>query len=180
MLLDVEDLLVDGRFCGTLRIAMNSPYKLPAEYSYRIMELNQGASADLTAESLELNLNIDLADPAQGEHPYLIPLLVVVENPDATPEEGQLKFSAENYPNPFNPSTTISYTLPESSQVSLDIYNVKGQLVRRLISGVQNRGQHHVVWNGKDVNGNLCSSGFYFYRISTPEARISKKILMLK
>ena len=90
------------------------------------------------------------------------------------------KVTLSNYPNPFNPSTTISYSLPLEGNVSLSIYNVKGQLVKQLIDGSQLEGYYEVVWNGKDNNEKSVSSGIYFYKLSTKDDTIMKKMLMLK
>ena len=71
----------------------------------------------------------------------------------------------QNYPNPFNPTTTISYLLPEQSHVQLAIYNLAGEKVCSLIQETQNAGQHQVVWDGRNDQGQLVSSGLYFYRL---------------
>ena len=86
----------------------------------------------------------------------------------------------QNYPNPFNPTTTINYSLKENSKVSLDIYNIKGQKVKQLISGQLSAGQHSVVWNGKDDNGKSVSSGIYFYKMKTGNYNETRKMLLLK
>ncbi len=85
-----------------------------------------------------------------------------------------------NYPNPFNPSTTIAFYLPTDSNIDLSIYNTKGQLVRKLHSGLTTAGNHQIEWNGMDNNGNNSSSGVYFYRLVTGEETISRKALLLK
>ena len=100
------------------------------------------------------------------------------EGSDMIPEI--IEFSASNYPNPFNPTTTISYSLPLEGNISLNVYNVKGQLVRQLIDGSQLEGHYEVVWNGKDNNEKSVSSGIYFYKLSTKDETIMKKMLMLK
>ncbi len=84
------------------------------------------------------------------------------------------------YPNPFNPITTISYSLLTDCKVDISIYNIKGQKIRELFSGFNNQGTHSVVWNGKDNEGNNVSSGIYFYKVQTDQASATKKILMLK
>jgi len=89
-------------------------------------------------------------------------------------------FSICNYPNPFNPSTTIAYELPEDGLVQLSIYNLKGQLVRKLLDKPQSIGAHSVIWDGKDATGTTCSSGMYFYRVSYNGKSITKKMLMMK
>ena len=64
-----------------------------------------------------------------------------------------------NYPNPFNPSTTIRYSMKEAGPVSIEIYNIKGQLVRTLVDGVKEAGNHTIVWNGLDKSNRSVSSG---------------------
>ena len=85
-----------------------------------------------------------------------------------------------NYPNPFNPTTSISFALTNNSFVGLDVYNMKGQKVRSLANGNFTAGQHSVVWNGQDDNGSTVSSGVYFYRITTNEYTETKKMIMIK
>lgn len=86
-----------------------------------------------------------------------------------------------NHPNPFNPSTTINYSIAEDSFVSLDIYNIKGQLIRTLVAQTQPAGQHSVEWNGKDNQGKNVSSGIYLYKMSAGGRYTStRKMIMLK
>jgi len=89
-------------------------------------------------------------------------------------------FSMSNYPNPFNPSTTISYELPDDGHVQLTVYNLKGQLVRHLLNQRKSIGPHSILWDGKDSSGKSCSSGIYYYRLSHSGKSITKKMLMLK
>jgi hypothetical protein len=70
-----------------------------------------------------------------------------------------------SYPNPFNPSTTISYGLPQQSKVTLRVYSVLGQEIATLVDDVQGASYHKIQWNGKDDNGTQVSSGVYFFRI---------------
>jgi len=85
-----------------------------------------------------------------------------------------------NYPNPFNPTTTINFSLPEESNVNLSVYNVKGQKVKQLVNEHFTSGQHSIVWNGKDNNNKSVASGLYFYKISTGESSTMRKMLLLK
>ena len=73
----------------------------------------------------------------------------------------------KNYPNPFNPTTTISFSLPEEENVEIVIFNIKGQQVKTLYKGMAEEGEHKMIWNGKDTNNKLVSSGFYFYKLKT-------------
>jgi len=84
-----------------------------------------------------------------------------------------------NYPNPFNPNTTISFNLPNTAEVTLEVFNVKGQLVNTLVKDQMESGIHSVVWNGLDSNQKSVSSGIYFYKIiSANESKSNKMILM--
>ena len=71
-----------------------------------------------------------------------------------------------NRPNPFNPSTTIDYTLPKAGKVNLAVYSVTGQKVRELMSGIVTAGSHSVVWDGRDDRGGTVSSGVYISRVT--------------
>jgi hypothetical protein len=84
------------------------------------------------------------------------------------------------FPNPFNPQTNIAFELAASSPVSLDIYNLKGQKVRNLISDVRNAGSHQIVFNGKDNSGRDLNSGIYFLRLSTNEGKSISKMILQK
>lgn len=85
-----------------------------------------------------------------------------------------------NYPNPFNPSTTIEYELPKEGIVKIEVYNSLGQLVKVLSDSFQNAGTHSVKWNGKDNYGSSVASGIYFYRMNTEGFTLVKKMILLK
>ncbi len=85
-----------------------------------------------------------------------------------------------NYPNPFNPSTTISFSIPKSSHVTLSVYNIRGQKVRQLINENMPLELHKIIWDGKDGDGKACASGVYFYRLNATDKCVTKKMLMLK
>jgi hypothetical protein len=85
-----------------------------------------------------------------------------------------------NYPNPFNPTTTISFSLPDEQEIELSIYNIKGQKVKQLINGQLTNGQHSMTWNGKDTNDKSVSTGIYFYKLKTENDVLTRKMLMLK
>ncbi len=86
-----------------------------------------------------------------------------------------------NYPNPFNPTTTICFSVPEESKVEMDIYNIKGQRVKKLVDDDYPRGNHKVEWHGVNETGRQVSSGVYFYRLKVNGKSIGvKKMLMLK
>ena len=89
-----------------------------------------------------------------------------------------------NYPNPFNPSTTITYSLNKDSKITLEIYNIKGQKVRTLVNKEQSAGYHTVMWNGKDNNSRTAASGLYFYKMvsegNSGDYTSIKKMILLK
>ena len=86
-----------------------------------------------------------------------------------------------NYPNPFNPTTTISFSVTQTfSLVNLEIFNLKGQKVKQLINDQLSEGQHSVVWNGTDDSGKSVSSGIYFYKMRTGNYTSTKKMILMK
>ena len=88
---------------------------------------------------------------------------------------------ANNYPNPFNPATTIKYALPQAADVELTVYNVVGQPVRTLVAEHQNAGRYVVEWDATNDNGHSLSSGMYFYRLAVGGEFLEvKKMLLLK
>ncbi len=85
-----------------------------------------------------------------------------------------------NYPNPFNPETTISFNNPKNSMVNLAIYNIKGQLVKTLVNEELIAGVHSIVWKGKNNYGQSVASGVYFTRIKTLHSIVTKKMVLMK
>jgi M6 family metalloprotease-like protein len=85
-----------------------------------------------------------------------------------------------NYPNPFNPVTRIDFTLNTDSLVKLNIYNIKGELVRTLFNNHLPMGHHYVIWNGIDNRGSQVASGVYFYKMEANDFQSVKKMILLK
>jgi len=88
--------------------------------------------------------------------------------------------SLQNHPNPFNPSTTITFAVPEAGEVTLAIYNLRGQLIQTLHSGPIAAGQHSVVWNGTDFRGAKVASGVYVYKLQAKDFVATKKLVFTK
>jgi len=86
----------------------------------------------------------------------------------------------QNYPNPFNPSTLISFAVPEATEVRIAIYNLKGQLIQTLRSGVIAAGQHSVVWEGTNLHGAVVASGTYIYSLETKHFKSSRKLVFIR
>lgn len=91
-----------------------------------------------------------------------------------------IKFNSTNYPNPFNPTTTISYSIPNDGYVEITIYNTKGQEVETLVNKFHNTGTYSVIWDGKNSAGQSVSSGIYFYKVKSGANSIINKILLVK
>jgi len=108
--------------------------------------------------------------------------VVVEEKVDA--EQGNVvQFKSElksNYPNPFNPVTTIEFTTKSTGHVLIEVYNILGQKIKTLTDAEFTEGNHSVVWNGDDNAGKAVSSGVYFYKMSTSEYSSIKKMVMMK
>lgn len=86
----------------------------------------------------------------------------------------------QNYPNPFNPTTSIEFNLPKSSYVSLAVYNILGQKVVELVHGSLSAGNKRIDWSGTDASGRVVESGVYFYKITTEEFSMTRKMMLLK
>jgi len=85
-----------------------------------------------------------------------------------------------NYPNPFNPTTRINFTIPQNSNVKLDIFNSLGELVRTLEDNFYSPGTYSTLWNGKDNFGYQVNSGVYIYRLSTENFVDTKRMVLVK
>ena len=85
-----------------------------------------------------------------------------------------------NYPNPFNPSTTIQYSMIKESMVTLKVYNLNGQVVKTLVNESKSFGTHSAVWDGRDQAGNPVASGIYMYRLETGGKVLTRKMFLAK
>jgi hypothetical protein len=126
----------------------------------------QGAGPNTGGNLMYTSMDIDFSE---------VPLNV--DDQVAVVPEGMLK---QNYPNPFNPTTTINYNLPTSMEVTLEIYNVRGQLVKTLVDEVRPAGDNFVVWNGNDNSNRSVGSGVYFYKLTTDSNIETRKMLLVK
>ena len=85
-----------------------------------------------------------------------------------------------NYPNPFNPTTSIMYDLPYQANVVMEIYNIMGKKVKTLIEGLQPPGKHTVVWDATDRNGVQVTTGIYLCRLRTPGFQETIRLVLIK
>ena len=93
----------------------------------------------------------------------------------------QLYFElSPNYPNPFNPETTIRYTVPENCRVNIDVFNLLGQKICNLVNEKKSAGNYSTIWDGRDNNGKHVTSGVYIYRIKANDFIDAKKMLLIR
>ncbi|MFQ5453664.1 MAG: T9SS type A sorting domain-containing protein, partial [Candidatus Zixiibacteriota bacterium] len=106
----------------------------------------------------------------------------LIGNPDEQPQTlPDNIYLAQNYPNPFNATTKIKYELSHSAKVTLEIYNILGQSVTKIVSDKQQLpGFYFVEWNSTDKDGQQLASGIYFYRLQVDNETITKKMMLLK
>jgi len=86
----------------------------------------------------------------------------------------------QNFPNPFNPTTTIRFSLPDLAYVRLSIVDLLGREVAVIADDVRSAGDHIVVWDGRNSSGVDVSSGVYVYRMTTAEQTLSRKLMLLR
>ncbi len=104
-----------------------------------------------------------------------------VVHTDISKDSGEVSFMVlQNHPNPFNPTTTIVYSVPEACYVTVRVYNTLGQVVTTLVDEYKAPGAYAVVWDGDNADGGQVASGMYFYQMAAGEFVSSKKMLMLK
>jgi hypothetical protein len=97
--------------------------------------------------------------------------------PEALPQGFELK---QNHPNPFNPDTRISFTIPQSGHVQLQIFNVSGRKVKTLVDENMSAGEHTIEWNATDDSGDKVATGVYFYRLTAGDVTATKKMTLIK
>ena len=141
----------------------------------------EGSVVTLTFKVLkefEDNARFEIIEGIVFDHKLLSNQMVVLGalNVETTPTEFAL---FQNFPNPFNPETTIKYNLAEGSDVHLQIYNILGQVVRTMVAERQSAGRYQVKWSGTDDRGMPVSSGIYFYQLATGGKFHDVKRLML-
>jgi hypothetical protein len=105
------------------------------------------------------------------------PISTSADDQVVTPTFSMLK---QNYPNPFNPETSISFNMPLQGSANLSIYNVKGQLVKTLLNGSIDAGDHRLVWTGVDNNGSSVASGLYYYKLNANGRTETRKMMLMK
>ncbi|MCP4709160.1 MAG: T9SS type A sorting domain-containing protein [Planctomycetes bacterium] len=142
----------DYMLIGSSEINLRTYFDLevdPGEYYYTVTAVYEAGES---AHSNEVWIALDYLSVEPGDEAADLPIRFALD---------------QNFPNPFNPSTTIQYALPTACRVSLRIYNNSGQLVQTIVDREQPAGYYQAVWNGKNQSGESVASGIYFYRLDT-------------
>ena len=142
-----------------------------------VSPVDQGHSIEYDGDGNDVSDWADAATPTLGAENSNV---TSVKDPAGIPENFSLE---QNFPNPFNPSTFINYTIPQSVNLintQLEIFNVLGQKVRTLINSRQSAGPHSVQWDGRDDAGKLLVSGVFIYRLKMGNFVDMKKMLLVK
>jgi len=154
---------------GTLPTPWKAGEKLEVELEDSTNRLGGLASIILTNEGADIAELINIDKPVRT--------LGVEQEGNDSPKEYSL---VGNYPNPFNPTTTIVYRLPERAEITLEVFDIIGRLVKVVFTGTQNEGEYSQSWDGTDNNGIKVSSGVYFYNMKTNAYVCSKKMMYIK
>ncbi|MDD2544147.1 MAG: FG-GAP-like repeat-containing protein [Candidatus Cloacimonetes bacterium] len=104
----------------------------------------------------------------------------VANDDDTLPVPNADKWRIEVYPNPFNPSTTITFSIPETGRVRVSVYNIKGRKVKDLINTEMARGNHKLIWDGKDTNSRNVGSGIYLFKLESGGNTSIRKAMLVK
>ena len=160
-------LLKPARLSFSLTSGQNSePW-----WKYKIVKITDLGWDELNTECVGESLNTSILTGG---------IYAVIYNSEAI-EPLPKKFELGNiYPNPFNPSTTIEFAIPNVNKVTIDIFNIRGQHVLNLIDENISAGYHSIEWNGRDKRGGVLSSGIYFVSIKFSNQMMRKKVTFLK
>jgi hypothetical protein len=107
-------------------------------------------------------------------------MIVNVDSAISNPVKAPARIAVTNSPNPFNPVTAITFSLPAAGKASVDVFNLRGQLVKNLLDERMSAGEHTATWNGSDDRGANCASGIYFTRVRVGNDIQYHKMTLLK
>ena len=163
----IDSILLNQNEGSGAWVRFGGRYYFPADVTIEIRVIDSGQSTMgdvLRADAVKFSLIKEITDLSQNSMPEL---------PDRF-------YLMQNFPNPFNATTTIRYYLPQAAQVQIDIFNVLGKKVRTLIDTRQTAGVHRLIWNGQNDMGETVSSGLYYYRLNASGFKAMKKMILLK
>jgi len=154
-----------------------------AKYTINVSTLAANASLHLTSQFVIRFQHYGDRPIASGGFAFDDISIDGLSRDEYKPEDGvvETNFNLKCYPNPFNPETKISYSLSRpSDEVSIKIYNIKGQLVKNFSNCPAISGNHSVIWNGRDNKGSISGSGVYFIQFTSNNQDVMQKVMLLK
>ena len=167
---NMEDDLENAELISNLIPATNTSQQ--QVYVYSDKELNSTGTYYYWLQVSDLN----------GSDSFHGPITLVYEegNDQQIPVIPEITELKKVFPNPFNPSATISYGLVDAAPVSIRIYNSRGQMVRSFEEGMKNAGSYNLTWNGDDDRGRSLSTGVYYIRMQAGNQTFNKKVVLMK
>ncbi|HOE90671.1 MAG TPA: T9SS type A sorting domain-containing protein [Candidatus Cloacimonadota bacterium] len=166
-----DDNQINNSICITNDILHATNSSIDADYNY----IDQDVMLDNTyyywLQSVEMNGTYEMYGPI---------VATVNQAGDNLPDLIFETAFNSIYPNPFNPNTTLSFSLAEKGDVNIKIFNVKGQLVKEINENALNKGMHNITWNGKDSHNLNCASGIYLFRLQVGKTVMMKKGMLVK
>jgi hypothetical protein len=173
----------DGNNTLTYSATLSNGSPLPSWLSFdSLTRTFSGTPLTPTSAIHTINIKVIATDTARASGSCVFNLTVapatgVLEDHSQLPTKSQL---FQCYPNPFNPTTTIHYSLAKSSFVKLIIYNLLGQQIRTLQNSFQTAGEYSVIWDAVDGKNAQVASGMYFYRLEADNLSLQKKMVLAK
>jgi hypothetical protein len=157
----------DADICAAA-LGVGTPFTGSGEIARLVVKPAANSSAVVTIKTVDLrnvdNEKTEINAPEQHETPFV---------PKATA-------LMQNFPNPFNPVTTLTFDVAQTGNVTIAVYDVSGRLLVTLLNARVEVGRHTVEWNGKNANGSLVPSGIYFYRMKTAGYEATKKMILVR
>ena len=166
-----------GALLGTFNGSLNSGFPIGDSATWNAQSADQG-------DELMLGLNMSESDQAALQGLIMVHILristgLAAVNDGSVPDNKAI-ISVANHPNPFNPMTTVRFTMNRTKDVNVSIVNLAGEVVQTLANGTYPVGTHSLTWDGRDAAGRGQSSGTYFLRLSTNEGVESHKLTLVK
>jgi len=191
----IRNYVTDGDYEGAIRVARDLLEKFPGRERNKWVEYQIGLIYELADDPTQARAAFQaFADKYpvnfQNDPGDILPSLARIKLGRSPFGEGEApagkaanitEVTLDNHPNPFNAQTVVSFALPKTSFVKLEVYNTLGQRVRTLVDAPMKAGKHSAIWDGRDEEGNDVASGIYLYRLEVGGdfARI-RKILLLR
>jgi hypothetical protein len=149
-------------------LGVEVPLKSSGEIARLVLKPSSESAATVRIKVLDLrnldNVKYEVVVTEEVEAPFV---------PNATA-------LMQNFPNPFNPSTTLAFDVAQAGNVTIQVYDVSGRLVVTLLNAHKEIGRHRVEWNGKNASGSLVPSGIYFYRMRAAGFEVTKKMILVR